>query len=301
MTDQQAAAPAAEAATPVEMKSRAVPSDAPVVEAPKPEQVAEAPVVVDGTGDEFDHEGGNPDESATSDGDDAPAKRQNKGVGKRINELTREKHEALREAAHWKELALKGNKPDEPPPTVDKPAQAEVEGDEPTLESCDYDVEAYTRKHYEWRREQDRKQEQVQSTLRTLREKESAFTAEHPDYEEVAKAPHVPVTRSMAEAMLGTDNPPAVAYYLGQNLDEAADIAKQSPIQQAISIGRIAERLSAEPPSAPSPVPPKKTTNAPPPPKTVSGAGKPQPTEDDPGISTAQRIALWKQQRGTRS
>lgn len=302
MTDQETAAPAAEAATPVELKSRAVPSEVPVAEAPKPEPVKAPEPVAEAETDEDDHDGGTTDESATSDGDGAPAKPKNKGVGKRINELTREKHDAIRERDYWKEEALKGNRP--APDPQQQPAQADVqETGEPTLESCDFDVAEFTRKHYQWSRDKERKQEQAQTRLTTLREKEAAFVAENPDYEAVAKAPHVPVTQVMAEAMLDADNAPAIAYYLGQHLDEAAAIAKQSPLQAAISIGRIAERLSAPTPAPEAPRElPKKTTNAPPPPKTVSGAGKPQVSEDDPNISTAQRIALWKKTRtGTRS
>jgi len=301
MTDtNQAAAPAAEAATPVEFKSKAVPSVYAQPEAPKPEPVQEAPAQdVEATGEADDAEAELPEDPATSDGNDAPAKPKNKGVGKRINELTKERHDALRERDYWREQAMRTQQ-GEPPAAQDPQARAAVqEAGEPKLEDFDFDVSKFNRAHYQWLRDQDRKQEQAHARLGTLREKESAFEVEHPDYRDVVYAPNVPITQSMAEVMLGTDNAPAVAYHLATHLDEAAAIAKLPPIQQAIAIGRIDAQLSAPPasPASPPPALPKKTTNAPPPPKTVSGAGQPQVTEDDPSISTAQRIALWKKGR----
>lgn len=310
MTDQtQAAAPAAEAATPVEFKSKAVPSDRPSQpEAPKPEPVQEAPVVAqevesEDDGDEAEHT----EEAATSDGGDAPARPKNKGVGKRINELTREKHDALRERDYWKEqaeIAQKGGKPDDQQPQAQAAKQVKAEG-RPKLEDFDFDVESHAEAVAEWKFQQLEAQReakrQAETRLTTLREKEAAFEAEHPDYRELVYAPGVPITQDMAQAMLGTDNAPAVAYHLATHLDEAAAIAKLPPMQQAIAIGRIDAQLSAKPaPPPPPPALPKKTTNAPPPPKTVTGAGSPQKDVDDPSISTAQRIALWKQQRGQR-
>lgn len=302
MTDQEAAAQAAEAATPVEMKSRAVPSDRPAKpEATEPKPPQEAPAQEQETeGEEGDNEAEHTEEAATSDGDDAPAKPKNKGVGKRINELTREKHDAIRERDYWREQAMRTQQGSAPPAQESTQAQAtEQATGEPRLEDFDFDPAAFNRAHYQWMREQERQQEQAQTRLTTLRELESAFEAEHPDYRDVVYAPDVPITQAMAEAMLGTENAPAVAYHLATNLDEAVAIAKLPPIQQAIAIGRIEAKLSAPKASAPPPpIPPKKTTNAPPPPKTVTGAGQPQLNVDDPSISTAQRIALWKKERG---
>lgn len=301
MTDQQAAAQVAEAATPVEMKSRAVPSGLPTeTETPKPEPTQEAAVTEEVEAiEKGGHEAEQTEETATSDGDDATAKPKNKGVGKRINELTREKHDAIRERDYWREQAMRTQQGSAPAQQEAPQAQAaEQDAGEPRLEDFDFDPAAFNRAHYQWMREQERQQESTQARLTTLRERETAFEAEHPDYREVVFAPHVPITQDMAQAMLGTDNPPAIAYHLAQNLDEAAAIAKLPPIQQAIAIGRIEAQLSATASAPPPPTPPKKTTNAPPPPKTVAGAGQPQVSVDDPNISTAQRIALWKKESG---
>lgn len=305
MTDQtQAAAPAAEAATPVEMKSKAVPSVVPAEPKEAPATAAQdvQPVATATVSEDDDVEAEPPEDAATSDRDGAPGKPKNKGVGKRINELTKEKHDALRERDYWREQAMATQKGGQPAPTDAPQAQAaEQDNGEPRIEDFEFDVTKFNRAHYQWLRDQDRRQEQASQRLTTLRDRESAFEAEHPDYRERVYSPTVPITQGMAEAMLGTDNAPAVAYHLATHLDEAAAIAALSPIQQAIAIGRIDARLSAPPaPAAPSAPLPKKTTNAPPPPKTVSGAGQPTVTVDDPNISSAQRIALWRQQRANR-
>jgi len=308
MTDQtQAAAPAAEAATPVEMKSKAVPSVVPAEPKEAPATAAQdvQPVATATESEDDDVEAEHPEDAATSDRDGAPGKPKNKGVGKRINELTKEKHDALRERDYWREQAIsaqRGSSTDVP--DVPQAQAAEPEG-RPRLEDFNFDVGAHAEAVAEWKFRQLEVERdthaQVNARLTTLREKESAFEAEHPNYRDVVYAPNLPITQGMAEAMLGTDNAPAVAYHLATHLDEAAAIAALSPIQQAIAIGRIDARLSAPPaPAAPSAPLPKKTTNAPPPPKTVSGAGQPTVTVDDPNISSAQRIALWRQQRANR-
>lgn len=82
-------------------------------------------------------------------------------------------------------------------------------------------------------------------------ERKAAFAADHADYAEVAEADDVQITLPMAAAILNDDDGPAVAYFLGQNKDEAARIALLAPARQAVEIGRIAARLSAAPPAKP--------------------------------------------------
>ena len=214
--------------------------------------------------------------SADSDRDDATATRQNKGVGKRINELTREKHEErrAREAAEAKaaelERRLQALERGEPP--QQQPAQQQPEG-RPKLEDFDFDPEAHAEAVAKWtfeRLEQEREaRKQAEQRQATLAEKESAFIAENPDYREVAHAPNVPITQEMAEVILQADNPPAIAYYLGKNLSEAAEISRMSPLQQARAIGRIEMQLAApKTPAAPTP-PPTPVSKAPAPVATL--------------------------------
>lgn len=296
MTDQveAVAVEATEAANPA-FKTNAVPSAIPAAE---PEKPAEKPVAKVEPEEEAPEEPDTED-SAASDGADPPAHPKNKGVGKRINELTREKHDALREAQYWKEQALKATKAE---PAQEAPAQAskpEIKG-KPKLQDFDFDPEAHAEALVEWTLNQREQAKAAESRVQTLQQKEQAFAEEHPDYFEVTRAPHVPFTQAVISLMAEADKPADVAYHLAKNLDELAAIAAMTPIAAARAIGRIEAKLEAPPAPAVPREPPKKTTNAPPPPKTVSGAGKPEVSVDDPQITPAQRIALWRAQRTKR-
>ena len=211
----------------------------------------------------------NTEESADSEQDGAKAKPRNRGVGKRIDELTKEKYDAQRERDYWREMAMKGQ-PEQKP----QPAQAaEREPEEPTLESCDFDQARFQREWYSYQRTQEKKQEAAQARQQTFAEREAAFRAEHPDYDAVARNPALPITQQVAEVILETDDPPAIAYYLGQNPEEAAAIAQMTPHQIGRAIGRIEAKLSAPPASDASRQPaPKTVTRAPGPVTTLSGA-----------------------------
>lgn len=233
----------------------------------KPEATAapevEANEEGEGSGEQNDAEG-----SATSDND---APRKNRGVGKRIDELTQARREAERERDHWREMAMKGQT--QQPPQ----AKAEEPTGEPTLESCDFDNEVYVRKWYAWSRENERKaekarqeQEQKAERIRQFQAKEAEFAARTPDYRDVAYG-NVPITEQMAELIIEADDPPAVAYYLGKNVEEAAKIASMNATQAARAIGRIEAKLSSPAPAMSAP-PQKPVSSAPPPVTTLTGA-----------------------------
>lgn len=259
-------------------------------EAPKPEAKQEAKPeakVVETVeevpeGEETQNETG---ESADP-GSDEHAKPKNRGVGKRIDELTKARYDAERERDYWREQAMR----QQPKPEAQPAQAAERESDEPTLESCDFDVAEFNRKWYAWRRGEDQRVEAEQAAqsahqarLQTLAQKEAAFRAEHPDYDAVAKDPTLPITQAMAEVLFDCDDPPAIAYYLGQNPQEAAAIAQMTPHQIGRAIGRIEAKLSAPPAATETQrqPEPKTVTKAPPPVTTLSGAPAIQKAVDD--------------------
>lgn len=251
-------------------------------------------------------DGNNSVGSAPSENEDAKPAGKKPGVHNRIGELTKEKHDerrekeaALREAEYWRQQALKAaeQKPE--------PTQADEPTGEPTLEQFDFDTGKFMKALYKWEREQEkveeskRKQtEEAQKRQKTFQEREQAFAAAHPDYEEVAKAEHVPITKEMAEAIIESDDAPAIAYYLGQNLEEASAIAQMSPIAAARAIGRIEAKLSAKP-SVPAPITPAKTvTRAPEPVTTLSGS--PAVTQSYDDMSMAEYDAARKKERAAK-
>lgn len=232
------------------------------------EQAAEDAIDDAGDGDDGT-DTQNTEESADSEQEGARSKPRNRGVGKRIDELTKEKYDAQRERDHWRELALRGQGAPEP-----QPAQAaERATEEPTLESCDFDPVKFQREWYSYQRAQEKKQEAAQAKQQKLAEREAEFRTAHPDYDTVARNPTLPITQQVAEVILETDDPPAIAYYLGQNPEEAAAIAQMTPHQIGRAIGRIEAKLSAPPASDASRQPaPRTVTRAPGPVTTLSGA-----------------------------
>lgn len=117
------------------------------------------------------------------------------------------------------------------------------------------------------RQEEERRNAEVErqreERARSFRERAAAFAATTPDFNEVAFADHVPVTEDMADALNHSDKGPEILYYLGQNVSEAAQIARLPPVQAALEIGRLEAKLSLPQP--------RTVTKAPPPIAPLSG------------------------------
>lgn len=215
-----------------------------------------------------------PEDSAASDGHDAPAQRQNKGVGKRINELTREKHEALRraEAAEARAKALEQRQQ----PSGQQQQQAQNDG-KPTMADHGWDPEAYMEAVLKWQQTNAQKEREAQQHQQTVNERQQKFTArlsaydaENPGKWEMATRAPINYTEPMLEVVQTSDVGPQIAVYLAENLDRADEISRMSPYAAAAALGRIEASMSAAKPQTP-PRPPKTVTQAPPPPSQVGG------------------------------
>lgn len=215
-----------------------------------------------------------PDDDADDDGD-SNGEESSEGGRKpkrpRWSDVNRANREALEARRELDELRKQMQPKQEPAAPVQS---ASADDPFPTLESCDFYSQAHERALRDWnlrqvdavvaRREQERQSQTVaQQRQAAFAAKEAEFIAAHPDYEGVAKAPHVPITQQMAEVMWESpDTAPAIAYYLGQNIEEAARIAQMSPLAQARALGVIEAKVTASEP--PKPVPPKPIQKAPP-------------------------------------
>ncbi len=226
-------------------------------------------------GDELDELEGS-EASATSDGKDAPAQRQNKGVGKRINELTREKYEALRraEAAERRAQELEQQRKPEP----QQPVQSDGK---PTLADHDFDQEAYLEALADWRLNQKlterdsqeqakQKQAQEEEKKAKFQERIQQYEAEYPGkWDAAVKAP-INFTEPMLEVIASSEVGPHIAGYLAENLDRADEISRMTPYAAAAALGRIEASFSAPKPVTP-PAPPRTVSKAPAPAPTVQG------------------------------
>lgn len=91
----------------------------------------------------------------------------------------------------------------------------------------------------------------AESTFReltaTYQKRVEEFSKDHPDYDDVAGNEEIPISNAMSAVILNDEDGPAIAYYLGQNPDEAERISKLSPARVGSELGRIAAKLNAKP------------------------------------------------------
>jgi hypothetical protein len=100
-----------------------------------------------------------------------------------------------------------------------------------------------------------------EASIRAAQEAWSAATAEFrqkvPDFDAVVNNPNLAVTPMMASAIQESSRAAEIAYYLGKNLNEAAQIASLPPLSQATAVARLEGRLGSTAASvsrAPQPV-----------------------------------------------
>ena len=88
--------------------------------------------------------------------------------------------------------------------------------------------------------------------------KVETFTADAPDYQDViGRIP--PLAQETLDAIVQSEDGPKIAYYLGQHLDIADEIASMPPVLAAMKLGAISAQLSADKPTikksaAPDPI-----------------------------------------------
>lgn len=193
------------------------------------------------------------------------------GVQKRFDELTRKAHEAAREAAYWREQAIKSQAPSQDATT--KPARDAFASDADYFEAlADWKAE---QKVSEFRKQQQaealNKAEQTQTATRfeLYQERVAASLEAMPDYAEVVGASDVPAAPHVLESILDSDSGPQLAYHLAKNPELAEQLNAMTPVQAAREIGRLEAQLAQPKTETP---PPKRTTNAPPPINPVRGS-----------------------------
>lgn len=167
------------------------------------------------------------------------------GVTARIDELTRLRRQAERDAEYWRRQAQQ-KEPEKPEEAAPEPVK--------TLEDFDYDEGAYqqhlfARARAEAVEEAKRvlKDEQSQQTtakkLTEFRGKEAEFSKSVEDYTEVVTNPNLSISQEMVDVSMEMENGPEVLYYLGKNPALADEIAHLSPLSAARELGRIEAKL----------------------------------------------------------
>ena len=246
----------------------------------------EAPAPVEDTADATTAPGDEPaEEQPTEAGSEETPQPKKPGGGfqKRISELTREKHEAKREAEQLRELLSRAIG------QTSQPAPAAEQSDEPRSEQFTR-YEDFVAAKAEWKAEQ-----RIQSTLGNLQKQASVADQERARIEAVkvfereakaqgkaiqgfddaldmVRSDDFPMTPAVADYLLNADHKAALVKYLADNEDEAFRLSRLG----AVAVGRELAKVEMRFASKPKP----KTSSAPPPPATVSGgAAAPQSIE----------------------
>ncbi len=175
-------------------------------------------------------------------------------VQERIDELTKKRRTAEREkefiakklAAAEEELVKLKTKI----PSKDKPKRSDFEDDDLYLEALtDWKVEEKLKVQQEASTKTNKEKEDkaaVDETFEVLDTVMEKGRAKYNDYNKLVLTDDLALTEVMTEAVLESESEDIAAeifYYLGQNPDEAADIAKMSPLKAAREIERIAAKV----------------------------------------------------------
>lgn len=209
------------------------------------------------------------DDAAAEAGEGEAQAKPKKTAQERIDELTRARREAEREAEHWRTLAMQTRQPEAKP----EPPKGDAEPDPSQYEYGESDLR-YVKDlaRYEARQE-FRKQAEEEAAARHAREleqgyaqRERAAAEKYDDFERTVYRSQWDCTPVMADAIKSSEAGPEVAYHLAKNPTEARRIAALSPIAQVRELTRLEVKLTAQPQ-------PRTTTSAPEPAPQARGAG----------------------------
>lgn len=233
---------------------------------------------------------------AVNDADEA-SRKPGQGAQKRIDELTRKRYDAEREAAYWREQALKQQPPAQPEATrtaapQELPTLAQFGYDEMKYQAAliDFAAQEAERRTLERIREDQTRTQQAQGRS-AFEKRQAEFLQAMPDYRaKVLEDRNLPISTPMLEVIVESEQGPAIAYYLAENRDLAEQIARLPPVQAARAIGRIEARLEANRPAAAPQAPP--VSKAPPPPPRIEAT---EPAVDkDPDQMSPEAWLKWR-------
>jgi hypothetical protein len=198
---------------------------------------------------------------------------------KRIDQLTWEKNQREREAEHWRRIAEQAQQRREPEPPAPQP-----EAKAPTLEQFNYDEGKYQAALVEFARAEARNtveqllarreaETAARAKAETFEKRQAEFMAKTPEYEaKVLRDPTLPISEVMAEVIKESEDGPALALYLAENRELAAQIARLPERAAARELGRLESKLEAKREAATRPAPKPNVSQAPPPPPRIEAA-----------------------------
>jgi len=158
------------------------------------------------------------------------------------------------------------------------------QGNFPQLEDFDYDQNAYQQAVVQYNAQLNQRtvqqamsqQEKLQvehlrrqanqAAVDSFKLRSEAFASEHPDFMQKISSPSFKQGQAMQQAIILSDNGPALALHLAQNPQKTASINAMAPGLAMMELGRLSQALT--------PSKPVLTSQAPPPAKPVKATGR---------------------------
>lgn len=237
-----------------------------------------------------------PEEVEASEAEEETSKGKDPWYKRRIDELTRDKHEARRLAERYEKMlerfTAQQNTPEPLVPNIQPPDPNDFAGGQYDPRYIQAQLE-YTRvsaieeakRAVAQEYEQRQAQQAFIAAQAKLETSEAAARAKYVDYDAVidpiTSDPRLAQNQTIRQAVLGMENGPEIAYALGRNLDVAYEIASMNPIQAGMRLAELMNRA------------PRKVTNAPTPINPLNGAAtsNPRGSKNYAEMSTAEYIA----------
>lgn len=184
-----------------------------------------------------------------TDGDDPEKRRQSRRFERRLDKAYRREAEA-RARADLLEKQLAEVRAQARP--ADDPGAPRLENfkdiEEYAAAKAKHEADKALKEHQAKQRTEAQKREQAE-LLEAWEAKAERAASKYDDFEEVVG--EMTPNSALAVAIMEAENSEDIAYYLGKNLKEAERIAKLSPRAQIREIGRLEEKLLANPPTKP--------------------------------------------------
>lgn len=166
----------------------------------------------------------------------------------RIDEITREKYEARREAEYWKNLATKEQtKPTELPPGRPVPP-LEMDFTDPTeyrraRVKYEDDLDAWKENSRKSNEIQRRQTEEYEANIARYNANIARMKDKYADYDEVVGKPVF--TPELSQEIMASEYAPEIGYYLAKNTAEAKRLSSLSSSAMAREIGRLEGKFTA--------------------------------------------------------
>jgi hypothetical protein len=213
----------------------------------------------------------------------------------RMDELTRARREAEREAAYWRARA--------------NPEKVEAPAPKPTIDQFE-DHSEYVEALTDWKAKaavadalkardsetaQSAEQRAQQTKAQSFAERQEHAKASISDYDAVVGAADVPVAQHVADAIVDSEKGPELLYHLAKHPELAERLSGMSVREADREIGRIEASLGS---SNPAPVT-KPASNAPAP-MRPTGRNAATSVTSDPAKMGHDEFRVWAKQNGSR-